>query len=129
MHLPRRSLACALLPVGVFSASALYLHGGLIEARLLDASSAFVEPRYVQAGVPFIVRDNYATLVCISNHSGYPLEPFISPTHWSIRYQYGTAPSYVEAGMPFRVQDSEGTQFCISTRSGRPLMPFLTAQR
>jgi hypothetical protein len=124
MHL-RRSLACALLPTSVFGAGAVYLHGHLTPARLLIQASGFVEPQYVQAGVPFIVRDSYATLLCISNRSGYPLQPFILPGKQTLRYRSGAAPAHVQAGVPFIVHDAKGAQLCVSNRSGQPLPPYL----
>jgi hypothetical protein len=126
MHILRRTLALALVPAGVFGAGALYLHGEAPIARILAESNAFIEPSYIQAGVPFIVRDNYATLLCISTRAGQPLQPFISPGNWPVWIANEHAPIHVQAGVPFTVQDGKGgTQMCISTRSGEPLPPFL----
>jgi hypothetical protein len=125
MHILRRSLVLTLLPAGIFGAATVYMHGGASYARTLALSTVLVEPKYVQAGVPFILRDNYATLVCISNHAGQPLQPFISPGGWPPSFRHGEAPAYVQAGMPFTVRDGSSAQLCISTRSGEPLPPFI----
>jgi hypothetical protein len=82
-------------------------------------------PSYVHAGVPFLVRDSYATLICISTRSGRPFPPFVAPSPRSgLGVDSGT-PAYVRAGIPFVVRDRLGSQYCISSRGGEPLPPFI----
>jgi hypothetical protein len=81
-------------------------------------------PGYVYAGVPFVVRDSYATQLCIASHSGRALPPFVGPADGV----GGTQPDgeqRVDAGIPFTVEDGFGTTLCVSTRGGRSLTPFV----
>lgn len=129
MHILRRSLAITLVPAVVFGAATVYLHGGASYARILADAGSLAEPTYVQAGVPFVVRDNYATLLCISTRAGQPLQPFIAPGTWPTWDTSYGAPMHVQAGVPFTVHDGKGgSQLCISTRSGEPLPPFIAPQ-
>jgi hypothetical protein len=116
------SLSVAVAAILTRSASLMYV-AVLSDRNSQDAPSYFEAPSHIQAGVPFIVRDNYATQVCISTRSGKPLPPFITPPgQFDVVLQ---GPVRVQAWVPFEVQDSYGSQICISSRGGEPLLPFV----
>jgi hypothetical protein len=60
----------------------LHLHAGAVPPspdQLLSGRRA--SPQQVHAGIPFIVRDQYGTQVCISSRSGQTLPPFVVPNY------------------------------------------------
>jgi hypothetical protein len=108
-------------------------HWSVSLAAVVPSGSAGA-PGYVQAGLPFVVRDGYATQVCISSHSGRPLPPFVAPADafspdmpfdaFSTGMPLG-GQQRIGAGIPFTVNDSFGTVLCMSTRGGQVLLPFV----
>lgn len=46
----------------------------------LPITSGTIMPQHIQAGIPFVMRDQYSTQVCVSSRSGQPLPPFIVPS-------------------------------------------------
>lgn len=124
----RHSATTPVVTLGVFLVatvvSILCLPGSIVYSAILTNMPDAPAPGYVQAGVPFMVRDGYATQICVSTHAGRPLLPFVTPSA-----TFGAAarrePDHVHAGVPFTVQDGHGTQICISSRGGQPLPPLI----
>jgi hypothetical protein len=92
-------------------------------AVLGDAGAGI--PSQIRAGVPFVIRDRYATQFCVSSRGGQPLPPFILPADqpsmgFSVRLG-----GEVQAFVPFVVRDRSGTQVCISSRGGRLYPPLV----
>jgi hypothetical protein len=109
----------------VVALTAVYWVVGRGYAAVLTRVGSIGAPSYVHAGVPFWVRDSYATQICISTRSGRPLLPFVAP---AVRFGSGASagtPANIQAGMPFVVRDQLGSQYCISSRGGEPLPPFI----
>jgi hypothetical protein len=125
MRITPHLLIWLLITVGVVVAIALLKLASWQYAAAFGAAVGTTAPSYVQADVPFVVRDSYATLLCISSHSGRPLLPFVVPAS---QYGEGTAASAdgdVHAGVPFVVRDSSGSQLCVSARGGQSVPPFI----
>ena len=125
MHIARHLVIWFLITLGVVLPPLLFKPVTLQYTGVLGDLVGTNVPAHVQAGLPFVVRDSYATQVCISSRSGQPLPPFVAPAD---RFSFGAptlAPTYVQAGVPFMLQDSNGTQICVSTRRGQVLPPFV----
>ena len=125
MRVLRQPLPYILATLSLVTVIVFHLRGDPVYSAVLEAANGTIAPDYVHAGVPFIVRDHYATQICVSTRSGRPLLPFVSPVP---RYTFNTgsgAPARVRAGVPFEVRDNNGVQICISTRGGQPLLPFI----
>jgi hypothetical protein len=120
----QRLLLSPLLTLGIAGLAVIH---GTSGARDVAAFAALAFPRtptFVQAGIPFVVRDGYATQVCVSTRSGRLLPPFVGPAD---PLDAGVAPdrsATVQVGVPFVVH-GDGTQICVSTRGGRSLPPFI----
>jgi hypothetical protein len=95
----------------------------LVADQLLPGTA----PVTVNAGIPFIVHDSYATEVCVSSGSGRLLTPIVvsagDPVFNSLYFRDKAVA--VQADMPFVVRDVHGTQICISSRGGKALPPLV----
>jgi hypothetical protein len=111
--------------LAIVALTALHWVVGTGYAAALGRIGSKSAPEYVHAGVPFLVRDSYATQICISTRSGRPYLPFVAPASWFGSGGYAGTPASVQAGKPFVVRDQLGSQYCISSRGGEPLLPFI----
>jgi hypothetical protein len=94
-----------------------------IPAEAAMRAAGHTTASHVSAGVPYVLRDQYSTLICVSSRSGRPLPPFIAPDNG-----IGSPPSgtpRIGAWMPFVARDATSTQICVSDHAGRLWPPFL----
>ncbi len=131
IRLMRHPISWSGVVLGVIALTVFHWSVGL--AAVVPSGSAGA-PGYVHAGLPFVVRDGYATQFCISSHSGRPLPPFVAPAGAFSTgmpfdsFSTGTpldGQQRIDAGIPFTVDDSFGTVLCMSTRGGHVLLPFV----
>jgi hypothetical protein len=94
-------------------------------AAALTAAGGTSAPLRVHAGVPFVIRDRYATQICVSSHDGEPLPPFVLPTDGQSPGVVLRLGGQVQALVPFVVRDRNGTQVCVSSRGGRVYLPLV----
>ncbi len=125
MRTVRYAILCSLLTLSFVTFAVLHGAAGVRSIAALSDLAPMSTPTYVYAGVPFVVRDSYATQICVSTHPGRLLPPFVV----SADSLYTSAPSGsspdVQALVPFMVHDHNGTQICVSTRGGQSLPPFI----
>jgi hypothetical protein len=120
----RQPISWCLVALGVAVPTAL--HASASFALDVPGRGAYSDaPGSVHAGVPFVVRDGYATQLCISSHSGRALLPFVVSAGAVDNGMQLDEPRRVAAGIPFTVEDGIGTTLCVSTRGGQPLPPFV----
>jgi hypothetical protein len=120
MRIARYLLIWSLVTCGL-ALVALHRPVALKYAATLGDLARTSTPADIAAGVPFVVRDSYATQICVSTRAGQPYPPFVAPADSSTGGSY----ERVQAGVPFLVRDRTGTQVCISTRDGQALPPFI----
>lgn len=133
MRITSHILIGAMASLAIVALTALHWVVGTGYAAVLSPIGRTSAPAYVHAGVPFLVRDSYATLICISTRSGRPYLPFVAPASRFGSGAYAGTPASIQAGMPesiqagtpFVVRDQLGSQYCISSRGGEPLLPFI----
>jgi hypothetical protein len=125
MRIVSHLLIWSLVTLGVLVPTLMLEPPGSLYATVLGDGAGTSVPDHVHAGVPFVVRDSYASQVCISSRSGRPLPPFVlPPTQFGVGSPAsGTAD--VRAGVPFVVRDANGIQVCVSTRGGQSFPPFI----
>jgi hypothetical protein len=109
--------------LSVAAATFLLASANFLFAAVQSESTSERIPPYVQAGVPFTIRDRYATQVCISSSPGQPVPPFVIPSNAHSRFA-PFAPS-VQTWVPFIVHDAHGAQICISSRGGQVYLPLV----
>jgi hypothetical protein len=114
-----------LLTLGVPVSAALLKPATTLYATVVGDSVGGSVPAYVHAGVPFVVRDAYASQLCMSSRSGRPLLPFILPATQLDGGTPASGTADVQAGVPFMVRDANGVQVCVSTRGGHSFPPFI----
>ncbi|HWE60545.1 MAG TPA: hypothetical protein VHB98_02430 [Chloroflexota bacterium] len=125
MRIVGHLLLWPLIVLGVAGPTVLLTPARVQYAAVLGDIAGTTAPSYVQAGLPFVVRDSYAAQVCISTSSGRPLLPFLVPVGQTSVITAAGATGDVQAGVPFVVRDSNGTQVCVSTKGGRSFPPFI----
>ena len=121
MRIAGHLLVWSLITLSVVVPIVLLKAAGSQDAAIRGAHAGTSQPAPVYAGVPFVVRDNYATQTCVSTRAGQTYLPFVVPADAAS----GSSFERVQAGVPFVVRDSNGTQICISTRGGQALPPFI----
>src|SRR5438128_9426196 len=72
-------LVWSLLTLGVVVPIVLLKAASSQDAAIRGAHAGTSQPAPVYAGVPFVVRDNYATLTCVSTRAGQTYLPFVVP--------------------------------------------------
>jgi hypothetical protein len=125
MRIASHLLIWSLLTVGVLVPTVLLKPVSWRYATALGDAVLANPPSFVLAGVPFVVRDGYATVLCISSRSGRPLPPFVVPAGQYSVVTVAGANGDVHAGVPFVVRDTNGWQVCVSTRGGQSFPPFI----
>lgn len=128
--LPLLIVACGALCVALASVPFAHPRLRLFSHMSLRYAAALTNGGYVLAGVPFIMRDDYATQMCVSSRAGRLLPPLVLPPEpFSSHVTHIITYMRVRAWVPFMVQDGKSMQLCISSKGGDAFLPFLAPRR